>query len=58
MGSVFEDIYGIYKILSDKKGRICGQDSVINASMWLGVPISQDILYKKGYPNINFIRFY
>ena len=36
----------------DKKGRICEQDAVINASIWLGVTISQQILYKIFHPKL------
>ena len=36
--------------MDDKKERRCGQDYVINASMWFGVPTSQEILYNMYCP--------
>ena len=46
------DIYVIYRSLAYKKGITCGQDAVINDSIRLGVPISQDIIYQKYHPKI------
>lgn len=49
---LFLDIYEQNKKFSDRKGRICGQDSVINASISLGLPIPQELIYKQFHTNI------
>ena len=40
------DIYGQDKAIAENNSRICQQDYFINSCLWLGVPISKDILYK------------
>ena len=50
--SAFLGMYIKNKSLDKNKGIICGQYDVINTSISLGVPISQDILFQKFYPNI------
>ena len=50
-----EDFLGIYdedKALYENKGRRCGQDYGINYSILLGVPISQETLYKQSHYKI------
>ena len=50
------EIYRQDKTLYNKKWRNCGQDAVINASIWLGVPISQDIIYQQFHPDIKVYK--
>ena len=45
-------IYDQDKALYENKGRICGQYYGINYSIWLGLPISQETLYKQSHYKI------
>ena len=46
------DIYGQDSALADNKGISYRQDAVINVSIWLGVPMSQELLYKKCHTKV------
>ena len=52
------EIYGQDNALADKKGRSCRQDAVINVSIWLGVTMSQELLYKNYHTKVTlYTRF-
>ena len=54
-GDWFLDVYGKYKSLDDNNSRSYGKYAVINTSIRLGVPISQEIINKYCRPKKRLI---